>query len=176
MKKCGLAFLIVAFTFSGFARAADFDFRCDKKRVDAERSTTASTQISNETWKYHVLIENKSFKDQEKLELHYAIFSKCEVAGSKTGAAKQSKVTGKKEIEKLRNTEKFEFDTESVDLNKTQLIGGWYYGNGAKPRARASITGIWIRLLKDGAVIAEYSEPANLKSKQKWDDDAGGKH
>lgn len=170
MKKRTLAFLITGIALANAGRAADFDFRCDKKRVEAERSTTESTLTSSETWKYHVLIENKSFKDQEKLEVHYAIFTKNEVAGSKTGAAKQSKVTGKKEIEKLRNTEKFEFDTESVDLNKTQLIGGWYYGNGAKPRARASITGIWIRLLKDGAVIAEYTEPNNLKTKEKWDD------
>lgn len=176
MKKRVLAFLIVAFTFSSFARAADFDFRCDKKRVDADRSMNESTQTSNEKWTYHVWIENKSFKDQEKLEVQYAIFAKNEVAGSKTGAAKQSRVTGKKEIEKLRNTEKFEFETESVDLNKTQLVGGWYYGNGAKPRARASITGIWIRLLKDGAVIAEFTEPDNLKSKEKWDDAPARKH
>lgn len=151
-----------------FALSGDFVFKAEKKRVATERTQTKTTQSSAEEWAYHVSITNHSFQDLDHAEIRYLIYFKNEVFGSKTGQAKEERLSGSMLIENLKANASFEFDTVKAELTKSQLVGGYYWKSGAKGRTRASLTGLWVRLFREGKMVAEYSEPDSLKTKDKW--------
>ena len=99
---------------------------------------------------------------------NYIFFAKSEVLGSETGKAKEANKSGTQKIETFQSNSKFEFDTEAVDLKKSELTGGYYYTSGAKPKANATLDGIWIRVYQDGNMIAEFSQPNDVKTTKKW--------
>lgn len=139
----------------------------EKKRFDTERSTVSNTQSKTERWGYSVAIVNKSFEDLPNVEVRYQLVIKDETPGLR--AVKQQRKSGSKTCELLKDNTTFAFDTDPVDLTKTQLASGWTYGSGAKPRSRDTLVGLWIRAYAEGKVIAEYSEPAGLRTREKWE-------
>lgn len=141
--------------------------KMDEKTKDAtEKSRTSTTK---ENWQYVVTLENKAFDDMKDLEVDYIIFFKQEELGS-TGPAATKRQAGKTSIQVLKGHDKTEFRTDPVELVQAALSGGYYYKNGAKNTADANMAGIWIRVSQGGKVIAEYTRPSNLASKEKWDE------
>ena len=158
----------IALSGSAFALGSDFVFKAEKKRTSAERTQSVSTSTTEEHWAYHVTITNHAFKDLANVEVRYIFYSKTDVAGSASGQAKEAHKTGSKKIDNFKANANFEFDTAEAELTKSQLVGGYQWANGAKARARASLSGIWIRIYQDGKMLAEFSDPDGLKAKEKW--------
>jgi len=159
------------------ARAADGDvtITCEKKRVDSGASAIrkpSDKTTRTETYAFTVTVENQTFKPLQNLDAKYIIFYKHEQLGVKGPARKETK-TGDFTIASIDSLAKASFDTDTVNLTRAALIGSdpdsyEYFSNGAKPTAEDSITGIWVRLYKDGNLFAEYAYPAGLTSSETW--------
>jgi len=143
-----------------------FDFKTEKKKLEANKTTTLERSVSNEKWCYTVTIQNQSFKDISGVDIKYIVYYKVEQEGSKV--TKEKHQDGSATAAVLQNNGNFVFDTDPIQLVRSQLEGGFYYPNGGRVRARDSITGIWIRLYQGGTMIGEYADPPSLTT-GKWD-------
>ena len=160
--------LLLAAGLSAQAQAPSysFDFKAEKKKLEGKRTATLEHQTSVEKWCYTVTVQNHSFKDVPNVDIKYIIYYKKEGEGSKV--AKEKHLSGSVTAAMIQNNGNFVFDTEGIELVKSELMGTFYYTNGAKARSRDSITGIWLRLYQNGTMIGEYSDPPEL-SNGKWD-------
>ena len=165
------------FLFANGAQAADSDLNitCVKKRFEAQPGGAGQIRsegsAKSEQWGYSVTIENQGFKPLANLEVKYIIYYKHEQLGIKGPPKKETK-TGTYTLAALNSLGKTSFDTHSVKLTKASLVGSFggytYFANGAKPTATDSLTGLWVRVYKDGNVFAEYAYPAGLTSSEQW--------
>jgi hypothetical protein len=161
------------------AKAADTDVNItvEKKRLEHTAGSgfqpNSDTSKKTDEWAFTVTVENQTFKALENLEVKYIIFYKTEKLGQKGPARKETK-SGSYTIPSIASLDKAIFDTDSVKLTRGMLIGQpgsyEYFTNGAKPNAADTLTGIWIRIYKDGNQFAEYGYPAGLTSTEQWQD------
>ena len=122
---------------------------------------------TQEQWGYDVTIENKSFKQLDGLELRYVIFSKHEKFGSKD-PAETKRANGSLTIGSLKPHEKKLVSTNTVEIDKTQLDGDYYFPDGGKQRAQDSLVGCWVRVYQGGQQVAEYANPSTLL-RERWE-------
>ena len=148
------------------AAPLNFNVLCEKKRFDVERSETTSTKVSKEKWGYGVTIENKAFKALENLEVEYRQFRKDD---ARRGGASLKAVPGSTKIAAIANGAKVKFDTEPVEIEKEELKANWSAARGSKEKVKDELSGIWIRIMKDGEKVFEYQSPPDLKNKVKWE-------
>lgn len=159
-------FLLAGSVHAGNLR---FEFLAQKKKIDASKVDSSSTETREEQWGYEVTIANRSFQDVEALKVEYILFMKDVQPGSKA-SARLVREKGSHEIERIENNRKATFMTEPMTLRKVQLKGGWVWASGANPRATDRLSGIWLRIYKDGEVVGEESFPKSLMSSEKWGD------
>jgi hypothetical protein len=116
-------------------------------------------------------VENQGFKNLANLQVKYIIFYKHEQLGIKGPPQKKTK-SGTYSIPEIDSLGKTSFDTDSVTLTKASLVGpmgGYsYFTNGAKPTAADTLTGVWVRIYQNGALLTEYTYPADLASVETW--------
>ncbi len=144
-----------------------FDFKVERKKLEGTRTSTLEHKVSDEKWCYTITINNQSFKDVPNIDIKYIIYFKKETEGSKV--TKEKHITGKSSAAMLQNNGNFTFDTDSVELIKSQLDNGFYYVSGARTRSRDALTGIWLRLYQGGTMIGEYADPQTLTT-GKWEE------
>jgi len=143
-----------------------FDFKAEKKKLEGKRTTTLEHITSVEKWCYTVTIQNHSFTDIPNVDVKYIVYYKKEREGSKV--VKDKHLSGSATATMLLNNGQFAFDTEPIELVKAELLGTFYYANGARARSRDAITGIWLRLYQNGTMIGEYADPPELTTGN-WD-------
>lgn len=151
--------------------AAEANLRLDviseRRKGKSEKSQTESTNSSTEQWGYKVSVQNNTFQPLDGLEAVYRIYKWDD---SHTGAAEKLVATpGSVTIGSLKPGAKFSFETENVVLNKSNLKAGWQYMDKSKAKVEDGVAGIWLRVLKDGAVVFEHVKPPTLKTKAKWE-------
>ena len=159
--------LIVAPLNAGFS---DLEIHVQPKQIKqsgVQAQAGGSRFHSQEQWAYDVTVENKSFKPLEGLELRYVVFSKHEKFGS-TDPAETKRANGSLTIGSLKPHEKKSFTTNSVEIDKTQLDGDYYFPSGGKQKAQDSLVGCWVRVYQNGQQIAEYANPSTLL-REHWD-------
>lgn len=152
------------------AKPIRLEFKTNKKRVDVERTQTVDKTLSQEKWLYEVEIRNISFADQNNLTVEYHCYKRDDKQGAERSKSKLplKAVPGTVTIEQLANAATFKFKTVEVAIEKDELKAGWSYTDGSKEKIKDSLYGIWIKILKDGAVVAEYQNPVSLGSKTEW--------
>jgi hypothetical protein len=173
--RCAFAVWAAMFLVIHVARAADSDLNitCEKKRIELaidSRSRSDSTTTTQQ-WGYTVSLENQGFKALANLDVQYIIFYKHEELGVK-GPPKKLTKKGDYTIASIDSLAKTSFDTDSVTLKKTALVGSGggytFFTNGAKPTAADSLSGIWVRVYQNGNLYAEFAYPAGLSSTEQW--------
>jgi hypothetical protein len=175
-QRC-LALCMAALLLAQLARGADSDVHItvEKKRMNAGEGEVHKpanyTTKRTETWGFTVTVDNQTFKPLENLEAKYIIFYRHEQLGIKGPPRKETK-SGSSTITSIDSLGTASFDTDGVTLTRAALIGDpgsyEYFANGAKPTAEDTITGIWVRLYKDGNQFAEYAYPTGLTSSETW--------
>jgi len=173
--RCAFAISAALFLVIHGARAADSDLNitCDKKRIElaTDSHSRSDSTTTTEQWGYAVTVENQGFKALTNLDVQYIIFYKHEELGIKGPPRKLTK-KGAYTIASLESLGKTSFDTDSVTLKKTTLVGSdggyLYFTNGAKPTASDSLSGLWVRVFQNGNLYAEYAYPAGLSSSERW--------
>jgi hypothetical protein len=165
LRKLVCAFIALNAVHCGaIAAPLNFHVVCEKKRFDVERGSTASTKTSREQWGYSVIIENKTFKLQENLNVEYRQYVLDDVA---TGKPKLTSHASKTAIAALANGAKFKFDTAPVAIEKEELKAN--YSRAGKEKVKDTLSGLWLRIIKDGQTVHEFCSPPELKNKAKWD-------
>ena len=176
--RYGLVLFGLILLFCQFARAADSDVTITAEKKLIHRSPgngfqpNSKTGKKTEDWAFTVKVENQTFQTLENLDVKYIIFYKHEELGVKAPPQKKTK-SGTYSIASIDSLAAASFDTDSVSLTRAYLIGSnpdsyAYFGNGAKPNAADTLTGIWVRIYKDGNLFAEYAYPAGLTSSETW--------
>src|SRR6478736_1111406 len=126
------------------AEPANFTVTSTKKRFDVERRESVSTKFSNEKWGYSIIIENKSFKNLQDLNVEYRQYLVDDVV---KGEPTLKAIPGSIKIGNLPNTAKFKFDTEPVSIEKKELKANWYYANGGKEKVKDNVAGFWLKIM-----------------------------
>jgi hypothetical protein len=148
----------------------DLEINCVAKKFEQTTKVSSGggdTNVTKEQWGYEVTVENKAFKDLTGLEIKYITFYKTEQLGSKAPPALKHK-SGASKIDAIKGHEKAEFHTDTVELKKSSLAGGYTYADGAKISVQDALAGLWIRVYQNGAQIAEFAKPTSLTTKEKW--------
>jgi hypothetical protein len=165
MKNRFLPFVMASITVAHLSLARNFDveIHCVARRVDqtVKKASDGAANETNEHWVYDVTIENKTFKELAKLDLKYVIFFKQEQLGVKDNPTPRQQ-NGSFSIDSLKSHEKKSFSTNPVELNKSNLVGHWHYGSGAKPNAQDTLVGLAVRVYQGGQQFAEYANPSTL--------------
>jgi hypothetical protein len=126
-------------------------------------------------WAYEVTADNKSVRDYADLEFRYIIFRKQALIGNKSGASKMVRKGGVAKVAAVAAHGRFSFTTEPILIEKSQLSGGWVWGNGANPRDWDVLAGIWIKVFSGGKQVGEFTSPQGLENREKWDKPASHK-
>lgn len=154
---------------AAFADNLRVEMKAEKKRFDTSREKSETTFTSNEKWGYVIKLRNTTFKDLPDVSVEYQIFSKDEKMAAGKGDVDHRRLKGTQKIGDWKANAVSNFETEQVDLTRSQLVGGYYYANRASVKATDSITGIWVRIFSAGKQIAEIIDPPSLATKSKWD-------
>jgi hypothetical protein len=174
---------------SGFALCATLLFavavaRADNMDVDitAQTKKVANKVVGHQAdeldkaseWGYSVTIENKTFQPVTGLEVKYVVLYKHEELGVK-GPPQKKHYSGNFTVDSIAADAKSSTDTKTVELKSSTLLGSGgdyvFYTNGAKSKVTDALTGIWIRVYKDGKLYAELAKPSDLTEKEDWDSD-----
>ena len=152
------------------AKPLRFEFKANKKRVDVERVQTANKNLAQEKWLYEIEIHNISFADQSDLTVDYHCYKRDDKYGADKNSTKLplKAIPGSEKIATLANSATFKFSTKEIDIDKDELKAGWTYTSGSKSKIKDSLYGIWIKILKNNEVVAEYTNPPSLKTKVEW--------
>jgi hypothetical protein len=158
-------FLLTLIAAAPFCTAGNFDVEIHSvaRRVDqtVKKASDGGANETKEYWVYDVTIENKTFKELANLDLKYVIFFKQEQLGVKAAATPRQQ-NGSFSIDSLKPHEKKSLSTDPVELNKSNLVGHWHYGSGAKPNAQDTLVGLAIRVYQGGQQFAEFANPSTL--------------
>jgi len=158
---------------TGMAQQAEgaitLDIRAEKRCLDKEKKSEHNAMVTTEKWVYEVAIKNGSFRDLAGLSVEYRMFMKDDSVRTKSTKIPLRKKEGTTPIEALANLAVFKFQTEVMEIETSMLDSGWVYKDkGNKRKSKDSLYGIWLRVMKDEKMVAEYVNPPTLKDKEKW--------
>jgi hypothetical protein len=176
MKMFPGGFVAVALLFSVAveqAQASDpIMITSAKKPVSANKGSVGrggSQAKDSETVTYDLTFQNQTLADLSGLKVDYLIFVERPHLGQPmTEPSRVEKFTGSQTIDVLSNHAPQTITTSAITLNKENLVGSWHYKNGGRIRAEDTVAGVWVRVSQNGQVVAEYANPANVKTRG-WD-------
>lgn len=140
------------------------------KRYTDERRTESRNYATFkiDRFGYIIAITNTTVIDLENLDVEYRYYAKRGTFGE-TGQDRQLEgYGGRATIASLPSRETTEIKTDSVTLKSTKLKRGFSYTNTNQRRTNDSLGGVWVRIKQDGELIAEFSSPSRLKTKEDW--------
>jgi hypothetical protein len=180
MKVIFPTVIIAAFSMllqsTGFAQQAEgaitLAIHADKRCLDKEKTASTSTTTTKEQWVYEVVIKNNSFRDLQGLTVQYREYMKDDSVSTKSTKIPLRKKEGTASIDTLANLAEFKFQTEVMEIESSLLKSGWTYKDRSnKRKTKDSLYGIWVRVMKDDKMVAEYVNPPMIKEKEKWQDE-----
>jgi hypothetical protein len=167
LTLCGLAVAVLLSVGDAFAAPLNLEITSERRRFTLEKQQTESTNSSSEKWGYKVVVTNKEFKTVDALDVVYRVYKVDESRHSTE--SKLLATPGSVAIASLKPGEKFTFNTEPVLLNSSSIKGGWVYTDKGKSKVEDSVAGLWIRVMRGGAVVFEHIKPPTLKTKAAWE-------
>lgn len=153
---------------SAFAAPQELEITANKRKMDSKKQVTESSTMTSERWAYKTTLTNKTFKPIQGLKVDYRIY--IEKDSFKDVPPKLIATPGSTTIASLDANRKFTFETDSVEIKMSTLRSGWdWTGNNPKEKSEDEVVGIWIRVMRNGELVAEYMKPTTLKNKAKWE-------
>lgn len=129
----------------------------------------AAEAKGSDTIHYDLTIQNPSFTDLPQLTVSYVIFVERLKLGSKVNEPGHvDRIAGSKNIDLLTNREPQTVETSEITLGRKNVVGGYTYFDGGRLRADDNVVGVWVRVLQNGQVIGELTNPPSV-TKRGWD-------
>ncbi len=147
------------------------EFEVKKRFVESDQFATLGRIIKTMSWSYDVVLTNQSRNELRNATLEYQIIYDDEVEIVRTsaypGEGRDQREMRGVDLPPIGFNGRAEFTTPPV------VMDGYEYEptRGEREYRRDRITGIWIRVYKNGEVVAEHmSHPASMESLS-WDQD-----
>jgi hypothetical protein len=152
--------------------APKVDISVERKRVDTVRADAVQDGMetkASQKFIYNIKVQNRTFGDVPALDVQYVIFVERQKLGTKKDEDTVERVAGNAKTESLsRKVMSQSVSTNEVELWKQSLTGRTFYIKGGRVKVEDGIEGIWVRVLHDGKVIAELTNPSTV-TKRGWD-------
>jgi len=136
-----------------------------KKVPEGKAVKHGDTFSGSEDCVYTITLSNNAFKDATKLDVEYDVFVERQKMAEKAGSEHIEHVKGKATVENITAMKKVTVDTTKFTLHRSTLGPGTYFTNGGNRSAKDSVKGVWIRVMQEGKLVAEYINPSTLKTK-----------
>jgi hypothetical protein len=144
----------------------------ERKRVDVVRDNSAAAgdeSATSEKFIYNIKVQNRAFTDVPPLDVQYVVFLERQKIGEKKDKDTIERVVGTAKTEVLnRKTMSQTVTTSELELWKRVLVGNFYYANGGRRKVEDNVAGIWVKVLHEGQVVAEYANPSTV-TKRGWE-------
>ncbi|MEI9893218.1 MAG: hypothetical protein WDN28_04765 [Chthoniobacter sp.] len=144
----------------------------DRKRLEFDPGKAVGEgrdSKSTEKYAYEVKVQNRTFGDVPGLDIQYLIFVERQKLGELKDKDTVERIMGTTKVEPLsRKTMVQTATTSEFTLTKQALVGDYYYPNGGRRKVADNVLGIWVKVLNEGKVIAEYTNPTTVV-KRGWD-------
>lgn len=137
-----------------------FDVRYTKKKLNEVKRKKGPVTYETETWTYRVDLRNNSSGAVTDLRVDYWCFLRED--GGKGKGTPKIESSGSTRIENLARSATLQFDTLPFEINKQQLAGGWYWGNGDKNQQSDGVGGLAIRIFKGDKEVYKYATKDDL--------------
>jgi hypothetical protein len=148
------------------------DVSATRKRIDFARDAKARTGTASDSVEkcvYEVKVQNRSFGDVPALDWQIMIFVERQILGGKKDKDTIERSSGSGKFEPLTRAVALRtVPTSEFELHKRELVGGFYYANGGREKVEDGIVGVWVKVLLEGEVIAEYANPSTV-TKRGWE-------
>lgn len=171
--KTVMCAVLVAMSVSGMSAFAmdDIEITAARKKLDSSKDNpTAGIMTQEKAIIYVATVENTAFKPLENVTVKYNIFYEDVQLGS-TAKPTVKSIKGARAFASIPRSDKVEFETDPIKLGNDSLGGNYYFTNGADPRARDKVVGVWFKAFDSaGKVIGEYANPSTVSKKQTWKD------
>ena len=150
----------------------NIDVTADRKRVDLQRGAMVSAgdeHRTTEKYQSAVKVQKRSFVDVPALDIQYVIFIERQKLGETKDKDTIERISGSGKTEPLNvNTKSNSVNTSEFELVKQSLVGNYYYTNGGRRKVEDNVEGVWVKVLHEGKVIAEYANPTTI-TKRGWE-------
>ncbi|MEP6671124.1 MAG: hypothetical protein ABJF10_18330 [Chthoniobacter sp.] len=144
----------------------------ERKRVEYNPGKAVGEGAESKTadkFLYELKVQNRSFGDVPALDVQYLIFVERQKLGTSKDKDTVDRITGSAKFEPLtRKTMIQTAKTSEFQLAKQVLVGDTYYINGGRRKVEDNVLGIWVKVINEGKVIAEYTNPSTV-TKRGWD-------
>lgn len=168
--KATLLQLLVGLTLvsaTSHAQMHDVTISASRKKLDEQKRRVPGETITHTEIAYNVTVTNKTFRTLPEVEIKYMLFYE-EVQPGSTDKPSTLHVKGKETLANLESNRPVTFETQPVQLAKSELDGNVYWTSGAKSRAKDSVAGLWIRAFAGDKLIGEYANPSTVTKKFDW--------
>lgn len=157
---------------TGLTDRPKVEVTAERKRNDVVRGATANGgdfTKGAEKCVYTIKAQSRSFGDLPALDAEYLIFVERQELGQKKGSEVVERVPGSVKIPPLTKKAPIQsVPTNEIELRKQGLGGGYIYSNGGRIKAEDNVVGIWVRVMHEGKVVAEYANPSTV-TKRGWE-------
>lgn len=137
---------------------------------NVEVGSTESTRTRTYDEGYTVTVENGSPMILPEMTLQYMVVKENEPRAAKSRHdISYSTKKGSAKVPSLNMRESHTFNTETFEMERSSLKGGWSYVGGGKKSSRDGLAGIWIRIMSGNTVVYEYIRPSSLSDKVDWE-------
>lgn len=146
----------------------------DRKRMDVERDTASGKRGEDEKitekYTYAIRVQSREFVEVPPLEVQYLVFVERQKLGSQRNDNPVERITGSVKTGELNRKQPTQIlPSSEFELSRQIQNSKWAgYTNGGRRKVEDSVLGVWVKVLKDGQVIAEYANPPTIK-KRGWD-------
>lgn len=118
---------------------------------------------------YRVTLENRSDLELGDLTVEYRCFAfKNEVGSMRRGEGRVIRSEGSHKVKSLPARGKIEFNTDEIELMDTTLRPGFVWADGGRGKSSDRMDGIWLRVMREGSMIAEFAQPSALPERHDW--------
>lgn len=159
-----------------FAEAAKLklEVTVEKKRTnftkDGNSGNRGEDEKVTEKYAYAITVQSREFVEIPPLDVQYLVFVERQKLGSLRDDNPVERIMGSAKTGLLSRKE----PTQTVTSNEFEVsraiqnskYGG--YTNGGRRKVQDSIVGVWVKVLKDGQIVAEYTNPSTIKNRG-WD-------
>ena len=143
----------------------------EKNLVDSSSFETGGRELKTSKWSYRVSVANLSRNALNGARIEYRVifddeveFARAAVGPGKGGNQQDGQAV---DLPDMAFNDEVEFETPPVDLNTYEYAPS----RGEREYAKDSIKGIWIRITRNGKVIAEYQSSPSMMASLSWDNE-----
>ncbi len=143
-----------------------FEFEVSRFTEKPEETATKIAEITSTQMGYLITLRNRSPIPLRDLKVEYKVFKNMNLPGDSAGYPISK--TGVELISVLAPRQSYEVRSATVSVAETRLQPGLIYLDGSDERQSDTLEGIWIRLIKDGQILAQFSRPTRLTQEATW--------